>query len=82
MSHELRTPLNSVIGFSELLHRGFKGPVSDEQAEILESINCSGEHLLTLINGILDLSKFGQVKNGQGVTATVIFPAERVAPAV
>ena len=55
MSHELRTPLNSVIGFSQLMTRGKN--LTAEQQENLRIINRSGEHLLTLINSVLDMSK-------------------------
>jgi PAS domain S-box-containing protein len=55
MSHELRTPLNAILGFSNLMS---KDPaVSDTQVENLNIINRSGEHLLTLINDILDMAK-------------------------
>lgn len=57
MSHELRTPLNAIIGFSELLHDGLLGPLSAEQQESVGDILSSGQHLLALINDILDLSK-------------------------
>jgi GAF domain-containing protein len=57
MSHELRTPLNSVIGFSEVLVDGLMGELSAGQKECAENILGSGEHLLALINDILDLSK-------------------------
>jgi signal transduction histidine kinase len=57
VSHELRTPLNSVIGFSELLTDPNFGDLSDRQREFLSDIRDSGEHLLALINDILDLSK-------------------------
>jgi len=57
MSHELRTPLNSIIGFSEALMKGFAGKISDEQKDYINDIFESGEHLLALINDILDLSK-------------------------
>lgn len=57
MSHELRTPLNAVIGFSEIMRDGLAGPVNDEQREYLTDILESGEHLLSLINDILDLTK-------------------------
>jgi len=57
MSHELRTPLNSVIGFSEVLLDGLVGEMSPEQRECVQDIHSSGEHLLALINDILDLSK-------------------------
>jgi len=57
MSHELRTPLNSVIGFSSLLLDGTFGPLGNERvSEYLNDIRGSGEHLLGLINDILDLS--------------------------
>ncbi|NTU82416.1 MAG: response regulator [Chloroflexales bacterium] len=57
MSHELRTPLNAIIGHSELLQEGLYGPVTPRQIEALSSIDSSGQHLLALINDILDLSK-------------------------
>jgi PAS domain S-box-containing protein len=57
MSHELRTPLNAVIGFSELMLDGITGDVNDEQQECLNDILSSGQHLLELINDVLDLSK-------------------------
>jgi signal transduction histidine kinase len=57
MSHELRTPLTSVIGFSEVLYYGLVGPMNDVQREYLANIQSSGEHLLSLINDILDLSR-------------------------
>jgi GAF domain-containing protein/DNA-binding response OmpR family regulator len=57
MSHELRTPLNSVIGFSEVLVDGLLGEMPPEQKECAQNILFSGEHLLALINDILDLSK-------------------------
>ncbi|MDT8316785.1 MAG: histidine kinase dimerization/phospho-acceptor domain-containing protein, partial [bacterium] len=57
MSHELRTPLNAIIGFSDMIRAGLSGDVSEKQAEFIEDIYSSGEHLLSLINDILDLSK-------------------------
>lgn len=57
MSHELRTPLNAIIGFAELLGEQFYGPLNAEQRDYLDNIRTSGEHLLALINDILDLSK-------------------------
>ncbi|OPA90129.1 PAS domain-containing sensor histidine kinase [Pseudomonas fluorescens] len=57
MSHELRTPLNAVIGFSEALKDGLVGAMSDTQREYIGDIFTSGQHLLSLINDILDLSK-------------------------
>jgi len=58
MSHELRTPLNAVIGFAEVLKKEIYGPVENARyREYHEDIYNSGAHLLTLINGILDISK-------------------------
>jgi len=57
MSHELRTPLNSVIGFSEALKDGLLGELTSSQKEYIGDIFTSGQHLLSLINDILDLSK-------------------------
>jgi signal transduction histidine kinase len=55
MSHELRTPLNAILGFTQLMNRNSQ--LTAEQREFLEIINGSGEHLLELIDDILDLSK-------------------------
>jgi two-component system, cell cycle sensor histidine kinase PleC len=57
MSHELRTPLNSVIGFSEVLLDQLFGVINEKQRDYINNILCSGRHLLSLINDILDLSK-------------------------
>ena len=57
MSHELRTPLNAIIGFSEVLSEQMFGEVNPKQLEYLQDIHSSGQHLLTLINDVLDLSK-------------------------
>jgi GAF domain-containing protein/ActR/RegA family two-component response regulator len=57
MSHELRTPLNSIIGFSRVMIKGIDGPLTDLQEADLTSIYNSGQHLLSLINSILDMSK-------------------------
>ncbi|MBF0292612.1 MAG: HAMP domain-containing histidine kinase [Nitrospinae bacterium] len=57
MSHEIRTPLNSVIGFSRLLASDVEHPLNDFQKKILEKVVKSGNHLLELINSVLDLAK-------------------------
>lgn len=58
MSHELRTPLNAIIGFSEILEKEMFGPLGkDQYKEYSKDINVSGQHLLSIINDILDLSK-------------------------
>jgi signal transduction histidine kinase len=57
MSHELRTPLNSIIGFTGILLQGISGALSDEQKKQLTMVKGSGQHLLDLINDLLDVSK-------------------------
>jgi len=64
MSHELRTPLNAIIGFSQVLRERMVGDVNEKQEEYLDDILSSGNHLLSLINDAIDLSKVeaGQVE--------------------
>lgn len=57
MSHELRTPLNSILGFAQLLERDRKNPLDGRQLERLHYVLRGGEHLLRLIDDVLDLSK-------------------------
>jgi len=57
VSHELRTPLNSIIGFSDLLLEQVYGPLNDKQIDFLQDIKLSSEHLLNIINNILDITK-------------------------
>ncbi|HEX2881095.1 MAG TPA: ATP-binding protein [Polyangiaceae bacterium] len=57
MSHELRTPLNAILGFAQLLQRDKKAPLSDRHRERIEHILKGGEHLLRLIDEVLDLSR-------------------------
>ena len=66
MSHELRTPLNAIVGFSQVLKQKLFGEVNEKQDEYLDDILSSADHLLALINDILDLSKVeaGQVDLG------------------
>jgi signal transduction histidine kinase len=64
MSHELRTPLNAIIGFSQVLQQRMFGEINEKQDDYLADILSSGNHLLSLINDVLDLSKVeaGQVE--------------------
>jgi PAS domain S-box-containing protein len=80
MSHELRTPLNSIIGFSRVILKGIDGPVTDLQQQDLTAIYNSGQHLLGLINDILDLARieagkmelnFEEVHIGEIVTSVL-----------
>ncbi len=57
MSHELRTPLNAIIGFSQLLAKGRRDPLSEKQLRQIGQIETSGQHLLSLINEVLDLAR-------------------------
>lgn len=62
MSHELRTPLNAIIGFTGTLLMKLPGPLNDEQEDQLQTIERSANHLLSLINDLLDLAK---IKSGK-----------------
>jgi signal transduction histidine kinase len=57
VTHELRTPLNAITGFSELLASEHYGPINDKQREFVDSIASGGQHLLGLIDGIIDLTR-------------------------
>ncbi len=68
MSHELRTPLNSIIGFTGIILQGMVGPLNAEQEKQLSMVRTSAQHLLMLINDVLDISKIeaGQMTVGIG----------------
>jgi signal transduction histidine kinase len=72
MSHELRTPLNAVLGYSELIELGISGPVTDQMREQIGRIRMSGNHLLGLVNDILDLAKVeaGRLQVGSAPCST------------
>lgn len=73
MSHELRTPLNAILGFSQLMMRDTA--LTAEQVENLEVIGRSGEHLLSLINDVLEMSK---IEAGQSNLNVVTFDVHRM----
>jgi signal transduction histidine kinase len=57
MSHEIRTPINAALGYAELMQLGLAGPVTEQQKEYLGRLRLSSQHLLGLVNEVLDLSK-------------------------
>src|SRR5690606_19901906 len=57
MSHELRTPLNTIIGYIELLHLGLSGPITPKQRAQLERVTRTANHLISIINEILNFSR-------------------------
>jgi signal transduction histidine kinase len=75
MSHELRTPLNSIIGFSGILQQELAGPLNEEQKKQLGMVRDSSNHLLDLINDVLDISK---IEAGQLQVAMESFDLRRV----
>ena len=64
VSHELRTPLIGILGMSEILNEGMLGSLNDEQLDAIQKIDSSGQHLLSLINDLLELTNVetGQLK--------------------
>ncbi len=85
MSHELRTPMNSILGFSDLLLGQFYGKLNEKQAEYTSLIRQSGEHLLKLMDEVLELSKIesGRVKlsiEPVGVAAVIKSAAANLQP--
>jgi PAS domain S-box-containing protein len=74
MSHELRTPLHTIIGFAELLQEGHEGALGEAQNRFVNHIRRDSEHLLELINDVLDLSK---IEAGQLTLKREIYPLTR-----
>ncbi len=79
MSHELRTPLNSIIGFSSVLIENARGALAPRMHKFLENIHTAGNHLLELINDILDLSK---IEAGKMELRADVFDLEETIAAV
>ncbi|HUF13162.1 MAG TPA: ATP-binding protein [Longimicrobiales bacterium] len=79
MSHELRTPLNAISGYVELLEQGLRGPVNERQLEDLGRIRKSGQHLLGIIN---DLLNFSRLEAGTVSYDIVDFPVSEALDAV
>ena len=78
MSHELRTPLTSILGFSEVLMQQIFGQLNEKQQQYIDCISSSGDHLLELINDILDLSK---IEAGQEELTLEILQVQEVCQA-
>jgi signal transduction histidine kinase len=76
MSHELRTPLNSIIGFTRIVRRKSEGLLREKQTENLDKVLSSAEHLLNLINRVLDIAK---IEAGQGCPANFALVPSRFA---
>jgi len=74
MSHELRTPLNAVIGFSQIIEQGMFGPQPARYREYATLIRRSGEHLLTIINDILDIAKLQSGKTELRLESSALAP--------
>ncbi len=79
MSHELRTPMNAVLGFTDLLRGKNFGDLNEKQEHYLRLINQSGQHLLSLINDLLDMAK---IDAGAMEVNWEMFPAEEVVDAM
>jgi len=78
MSHEIRTPINAIVGYTDLIEMGIAGPVTERQQSQLERIRLSSQHLLGLINEILD---FAKVESGQMTTRFEAVPVAEVVQA-
>lgn len=75
MSHELRTPLHGILGFAQLLENGRREPLGEKQREHVQRIRRSGEHLLMLINDILDLTRIENGNLTMSLQATILAEA-------
>jgi PAS domain S-box-containing protein len=74
MSHELRTPLNAILGFGRVLDRGAYGPLNERQRQYLQDIIHSGEHMLELVNNLLDLRRLEERRDFIRPVPTAVGP--------
>lgn len=82
-SHELRTPITAVLGYTDILLRGLRGPLTAKQREALESVRGAAVRLLALINDLLDMSRLEAGKQEVALASTELAPAvERALSAV
>lgn len=79
ISHELRTPLGAIGGYAALLNEGIRGPLTDGQREYIERIRRSQQHILRLVNELLDLAK---IESGQFVLNLTSVPVQAVLDSV
>ena len=79
MSHELRTPLNAIAGYAQLMQEGIGGPVSEQQLEYLSRIRSSQQHLLGIVNELLNYSR---IEAGEITYERVVVPIHEVVYAV
>lgn len=75
MSHELRTPLNSIIGYARMIENGMAGPLNEEQKLYIQNVGSSGQHLLNIVNDILDISR---VEAGKMVISPGLIDVETI----
>jgi signal transduction histidine kinase len=78
MSHEIRTPINAMLGYTELIGMGISGPITEEQRHQLERVRMSGQHLVGLVNEVLD---FARIESSQLTVVSAIGKAEEAVDA-
>jgi signal transduction histidine kinase len=78
MSHEIRTPINAMLGYTELIGMGISGPITEEQRKQLERVRMSGQHLVGLVNEVLD---FARIESSQLTVESAVGAAEEAVDA-